>query len=66
MGIQCCNGCLPPKRNAYCHTYCKEYIDEKAAEDEKNAAANAKKKTRHDIYAQKSAGVLRAKRKHGK
>lgn len=66
MGIKCCNGCLPPKRNGYCHTYCKEYIDEKAADEEKKAAANARKKTNHDIYAQKSAGVHRARKKHGK
>lgn len=66
MGIKCCNGCLPPKRNGYCHTCCKEYIAEKAADEEKKAAADARKKTNHDIYAQKSAGVHRARRKHHK
>lgn len=65
MGIQCCNGCLPPKRNGYCHTYCKDYIDEKAADAEKKAAENAKKKTNNDIYMQKAAGVHRAMRRHG-
>lgn len=64
MGIKCCDGCLPPKRNAYCHTTCPEYKAEKAALDEQNAAATAKKKTNQNIYAQKSAGVHRAKRRY--
>ena len=64
MSIRCCNGCVPPKRNGHCHTYCEEYKAEKAAEDEKKAAANAQKNTYQNIYAQKSAGVHRARRKH--
>ena len=29
MAITCCNGCVPPKRNPYCHTNCPEYLSEK-------------------------------------
>ena len=64
MAIKCCNGCVPPKRTPGCHGTCKEYIAEKAALDEQNAAATAKKKTNQNIYAQKSAGVHRAKRRN--
>ena len=43
MGIQCCNGCLHPKRNGYCHTYCEEYKAEKAALEAQKAAIAAAK-----------------------
>ena len=28
MPIKCCRGCLPPKRNSYCHISCPEYKKE--------------------------------------
>ena len=35
--IQCCKGCVPPKRNPYCHSNCPEYIAEKEAYDKRKA-----------------------------
>lgn len=37
MSIKCCKGCVPPKKNGYCHTYCEEYIQEKAEHDRQRA-----------------------------
>ena len=31
-----CKGCVPPKRNAECHSICPEYKEWKAAETQKN------------------------------
>lgn len=35
MSIKCCNGCVPPKRNPYCHATCEDYIREKAEHEAK-------------------------------
>lgn len=32
--IRCCKDCKPPKRQIYCHSYCEEYIKEKAILDD--------------------------------
>ena len=37
MGINCCNGCVPPKRNPYCHGTCPEYEKAKAKHDKDKA-----------------------------
>lgn len=37
MSIKCCNGCVPPKRNPYCHATCEEYLREKEIHDAKMA-----------------------------
>lgn len=31
IGITCCKDCIPPKRQTGCHSYCEEYIKQKAA-----------------------------------
>ena len=28
--FDCCKGCLPPKRNAWCHSTCPEYLGDRA------------------------------------
>ena len=37
MGINCCNGCVPPKRNPYCHISCPEYLADKAENERRKA-----------------------------
>lgn len=32
--ITCCRYCVPPKRNAICHGYCKDYLIEKKLHEE--------------------------------
>ena len=32
--ITCCRYCVPPKRNAICHSYCKDYRIEKECHEE--------------------------------
>ena len=61
--IDCCNGCKPPKRNAYCHAKCSEYKKQRAELDAKNAEQNAQKKTDCDIFCQKQDGTDRANRR---
>ena len=36
--IQCCNGCVPPKRHLACWSDCPDYIAEKEEEDRKKTA----------------------------
>ena len=43
--IQCCEGCVAPKRHIGCHAVCPEYISEKAAYEEIRSGAMKKKKT---------------------
>ena len=66
MAIQCCNGCVSPKRFPGCHGACEDYIREKAAWDERKAAADARNKTRNDIYSHRSDGVNRAMKRHSR
>ena len=61
--IDCCDGCLPPKRNSYCHTYCSEYTRERAELDAANEEKNSKVKTHSNIFDQKMDGVNRANKK---
>lgn len=60
MAIKCCNGCLPPKRNPWCHGSCPEYAEEKAAHDKLKAAADQKKGIQCGLLDQTMKGVDRA------
>lgn len=42
-GIDCCNGCVAPKRHIGCHGTCKEYKAAKAAYEQAKANAFAAK-----------------------
>ena len=64
--MKCCKHCVPPKRHPGCHDHCPEYAEERAVYNEKKAAADKKKAVAHSIYKQKSDGVRRAIKKHGK
>lgn len=47
MSIKCpCYGCIPPKRNGYCHSTCNEFIEwQKKDREERAVIQNAKRKT---------------------
>jgi hypothetical protein len=66
MAIDCCNGCVPPERNAWCHGYCKKYIEQKAKHEAEKAEADKQRHIGGDIYAQRSKRVYQAIKKQRK
>lgn len=58
--IQCCNGCVPPKRNPYCHGYCPEYAKEKEQHDKEKAVSDYKRTIEGGLTGQTLTGVNRA------
>lgn len=38
LGITCCKGCIPPKRQTGCHGYCEEYLEQKVELEKKKQA----------------------------
>lgn len=60
----CCIDCRPPKRNGYCHSYCKEYLEAKEAHAKKRELLCRHKKAEIEAtkYASESS-YRRAKRK---
>lgn len=41
--FECCHYCVAPKRHPGCHSQCKDYIEQKAVNDARNAViSNAK------------------------
>ena len=61
--INCCRGCVPPKRNPHCHGTCPEYLAEKAAYEEKRKEANRKKFLDFDLNAQREKAVQTARKR---
>lgn len=57
--ITCCNGCKPPERNAYCHTYCEKYIKAKEKHDLERDAILKKKDVQARLDAQAMDGMQR-------
>ena len=62
MAINCCNGCVAPKRHPGCHGHCQEYLKEKAEYDTLMEAERKKKEISYGITAQRSASVTKALR----
>ena len=60
--IYCCNGCVPPKRNGYCHTYCEEYLAEKAEHERQKAVDDQKRDVKTGLIRQTFIGVEKANR----
>lgn len=58
--INCCNGCVPPKRNPYCHGSCPEYAEEKAENDRQKAIEYEKKQISRGLYEQRQNAVEKA------
>lgn len=61
--INCCKGCVPPKRNPHCHGTCPEYLAEKAAYEELRTEANRKKFLDFDLNAQREKAVQTARKR---
>ena len=64
MGIDCCNGCVPPKRTPTCKFdgTCNRYIKAKAEHDAKKAEADRKRSIDGGITAQVLRRVARAEK----
>lgn len=60
MAIKCCNGCVPPKRNPYCHSYCPDYIKEKAENDAKRDEDFKRRSIRNGLIQQQQRAVIQA------
>lgn len=60
MAIQCCKGCVPPKRHTACWDHCPEYQKEKAEYEARKAAEDKKRHTDQAIYAHRSKAVEKA------
>ena len=63
MAITCCNGCVPPKRNPYCHGICPEYIAQKEKHDQEKAEQDRKRDAKADLLNQKYKKVFDAYKK---
>lgn len=65
MAIECCNGCVPPKRTPTCKFdgTCPKYAEAKARHDAEREQIRKTDRTRHDIYSQRGDGVRRAIRR---
>ncbi len=64
--MNCCRYCVPPKRYPGCHDHCPDRAAELEEEAEKKAAVKKKNAVSQGIYQQKSDGVRRATKKHGR
>ena len=66
MAIKCCNGCVPPKRNPYCHGSCPEYLAEKAEYDRLMAIEHERNKSLGEYYSLRSQKVIKALKRRSK
>ena len=62
MAINCCWGCVAPKRHPGCHGHCPEYIAEKDQLEKEKEIINQRKSIYDGLTAQSIAGVFRAKK----
>ena len=60
--ITCCNGCVPPKRNGYCHTYCEEYLKAKEKHDREKAIEDQKRIVASGLAGQACEGIYKARK----
>lgn len=60
MAIKCCYGCVPPKRNPWCHSTCPEYAEQKEKHDKETAAEREKKRIEYGLNSQYASSVIRA------
>ena len=68
MSIQCCKGCLPPKRTPYCKFdgTCNKYQEAKALHDAENAQIDKAKSIYSGLYQQTGDHVAKANKRKGK
>ena len=60
MAINCCNGCVAPKRFPGCHGTCPEYIAEKAEHDKRKAEQDRERDITGAIIGDQMRKVYRA------
>lgn len=61
--IECCNGCVPPKRTSDCHGYCQEYAKERAELDESKRIINQNAYIASGVQEQKYDRIAKAMKK---
>lgn len=66
MSINCCNGCVPPKRHTACWGSCPEYAQQKAKHEMEKAEINKRKAIQDDIYRQRINNIDKALKKRRK
>ena len=66
MKFDCCKDCLPPKRNAWCHGTCKEYLDDKARHDAEYKMVRQLRAKEDDFVGFKAQTSEAIKRRNGK
>lgn len=64
-GINCCKGCVPPKRYPGCGAKCAEYIRQKKELEEEKAARLERDAGRVDAYRMHKKAVVKALRRRG-
>lgn len=55
-----CLKCVAPKRNSWCHSTCKEYLDAKAELEKKKAEARKQLQYEMDFEAFRNEGLKKA------
>ncbi len=63
MAINCCRGCVAPKRHTACWGHCPEYLAEKAEYDRKKSEYDRKQAIDMGLYLQRSELYHKAMKK---
>ena len=67
MGFfESCHKCVPPKRHPGCHDHCPDREKDLEKYMKCKDAADKRKMVRNSIYTQRTNGVVKAIRKHGR
>ena len=61
-----CKGCTPPKRHPSCHATCPEYIEDKAAHEERKSKRDKERDINLAIFKNRTDKVLKALKRHRK
>ena len=60
--MNCCNGCVAPKRHEACWDHCDEYKEEKAAYEKRKAEYYGNTQVKSGLIAQQEKSIIRAQR----
>jgi hypothetical protein len=60
MAINCCNGCVPPKRYPGCKAHCPDYIIDNAFHQVEKEAERKRKSIQYGITTARSEAVSKA------
>ena len=66
--IDCCKGCIAPKRHPGCHDHCPEYQKQKAEYEERKAIADEQKRISNGLYNQRSnvlSKIMKGRKTYG-